>query len=111
MVSIYSELSSSSIQPPLLEPVVPTKGFTQGYLEIRLRQLSEEENWKTFMDVFALTIYGIMLFPKVEYFVDCVAINAFATFMIRFENPIMAVLSDVYITLDSCHSRRRRCLV
>lgn len=62
------------------------KGFTQ-FLETRLSQLSEEEDWETFMDVFALTIYGILLFPKVENFMDYDVINAFATFKTDLKTP------------------------
>jgi len=39
------------------------------------------------MDVFALTIYGILLFPKVENFMDYDVINAFATFKTDLKTP------------------------
>jgi len=56
------------------------KGFTQGFLESHLHHLSEKEDWETFMGILALTLYGVMLFRKVECFVDCVSIDAFIAF-------------------------------
>jgi len=40
------------------------------------------------MDVLALTLYGIMLFPNVEDFVDYAAIDVFITSKTRGENPV-----------------------
>jgi len=88
-----------------------TKGFPQGFLERRLHKLIKEENWKTFMDVFALSLYEILLFLKIEHFVDYSTINAFIAFEARSKNPGTAILADVYLTLDSCHSRMNMCLV
>ena len=42
------------------------QGFTPKFLESYLHQLVDQENWETFMDVLALTLYGLMLFPNVE---------------------------------------------
>jgi len=81
-------------------------GFTQGFLENPLHQLSEEKDWETFMDVVALTILGILFFPKAENFVDYPTINGFATFKIWSENPTTTILVDEYVALDSCHSKK-----
>ncbi|XP_027337271.1 uncharacterized protein LOC113850964 [Abrus precatorius] len=48
------------------------------------------------MDVLALTIYGIFLFPKHENFVDLAAIDVFLACKNRSENPVPAILADVY---------------
>jgi len=52
------------------------------FLEARLHQLSDEEDWETIMDVFALTIYGVLLFPNFENFVDYAAVSTFVAFKI-----------------------------
>ena len=46
-----------------------TKGFSQRFLEAYLIQLSVKEDWESFMDVLALTLYGVMLFPNVGDYV------------------------------------------
>jgi len=40
------------------------------------------------MDVLALTLYGIMLFPNVEDLVDYVAIDVFIASKSRAKNPV-----------------------
>lgn len=40
------------------------QGLTQGYLEQYLHRLTIGEEWETFMNVLTLTLYGIVLFPK-----------------------------------------------
>jgi len=47
-----------------------SKGFPQRFLEAYLHQLSNREDWETFMDVLTLAIYGVLLFPNIEDFVD-----------------------------------------
>ncbi|XP_017431748.1 uncharacterized protein LOC108339111 [Vigna angularis] len=71
-----------------------------------LHHLASNEEWETFMDVLALTLYGVMLFPKVEDFVDYGAIDIFVANRTRLENPIAAILADVYETLSFCHERK-----
>jgi len=76
-----------------------------------LAQLHEDGDWKTLMEVFALTLFGILLFPKAENFVDETAIRAFIAFKNHSENPITGILGDTYIALDSCHSKYKKRLV
>jgi len=87
------------------------KGFTQGFLKSRLHHLNEEEDWETFMDILTLTLYGVLLFPKAKHFVEYAAIDAFIVFKAWSKNPVMAVLVDVYLALNSCHNKRNRYLV
>jgi len=54
-------------------------------LESYLHQLADQENWETFMDVLALTLYGIMLFPNVEDLVDYVALQVKLERKIQFQ--------------------------
>ena len=87
------------------------QGFTPKFLESHLHQLADQENWETFMDVLALTLYGLMLFPNVEDLVDYAAINAFIASKTRGENPVPAILADVYIALQLCYDMGKRKLM
>jgi len=53
------------------------KGFPQKYLETYLHQLADKEDWETFMDVLALVIYGVLVFPNQEDLVDYDVIGVF----------------------------------
>ena len=82
------------------------KGFILSFLERHLHRLCEEENWDAFLDVFALTLFGIVLLPKADNFMDDAAINVFVAFKTRSENPVTAILADIYLALDECHSQK-----
>ncbi|XP_047180670.1 uncharacterized protein LOC124847264 [Vigna umbellata] len=58
------------------------------------------------MDVLALTMYGIVLFPRIEDFVDYTAIDVFVARKTRSENPVTVVLAEVYGTMSFCHERK-----
>jgi len=62
------------------------------------------------MDVLALTLYGIMLFPNIEDFVGYTATYVFMASRARFENPVTTILVDVYEILNSCYNmKKKRC--
>ena len=83
------------------------KGFPLSFLVDYLHQLSEERDWEVFMDVFALTLFGIMLFPKTERFVDNTAISVFIAYKTRSESPVTAILVDTYLALNSCNLKKK----
>jgi len=85
-----------------------SKGIPQGYLEGHLRRLAEKEIGETFMDVLALTLYGVVLFPNMENFVDQAAIDVFVAYKIHSESPVTAVLADVYGGLNLCYALKRK---
>jgi len=91
-----------------LVAIKDTKGFSQRFLEAHLRQLSVKEDWETFMDVIALTLYGVMLFPYVGDYVDIVVVDIFVAVRTRFENLVIAILADTYLALDLCYETRVR---
>jgi len=53
------------------------KGFVLSFLTRHLRRLYEEESWDAYMDVLALALFRVMLFPKADSFVDDAAIKVF----------------------------------
>ncbi|XP_061359319.1 uncharacterized protein LOC133303421 [Gastrolobium bilobum] len=83
-----------------------TDGFSRKYLEKHLRHLAEIEDWEAFIDVLALTIYGILMFLNVDEFVDFAAIDVFFARKFRGENPVPAILADVYYTLKFCYEKK-----
>jgi len=87
------------------------RGFTLKFLESYLHQLADQENRETFMDVLALTLYIVMLFPNVEDFVNYAAIDVFIASKTRSENPVPAILADVYIALHLCYDMGKRKLM
>jgi len=71
-----------------------TKGFSLEFLEAYLHQLSDKEDWETFIDV--------LMFPSFENSVDHAAIVVFIAFNIRSERPVTTILADIYIEVDLC---------
>ena len=55
------------------------------------------------MDVLALLIFGVVLFPNVDGLVDLAAIDAFLAYHHSKESLVVAVLADIFDTFD------RRC--
>jgi len=85
-----------------------TRDFPHKFLETYLYRLARKEDWGTFMDILALTLYGIMLFPNLEGFVDYAAINVFVAMKTRFENPVTTILADIYENLDLCYEMKQK---
>ncbi|RDY09916.1 hypothetical protein CR513_05646, partial [Mucuna pruriens] len=69
-------------------------------LEERLQRLQEEEDWLAFVDVYRLLVYGIMIFPQIERYVDLAAIDAFLNKRDQGEHLVVVVLANTYYTLD-----------
>ena len=85
-----------------------TRGFSHKILESYLFQLVGKEDWGTFMDILALTLNGVMLFPNIECFVDYVAINVFVAIKTRAGNPMTTILAYVYDTLNLCYEMKTK---
>ncbi|KAH1228436.1 hypothetical protein GmHk_10G028426 [Glycine max] len=78
-------------------------GLPQKYLEDKARGMANQGNWVPFMDVLALLIFGVVLFPNVDGLIDLAAIDAFLAYHHSKESPVVAVLADLFDTFD------RRC--
>ncbi|RDX74174.1 hypothetical protein CR513_46104, partial [Mucuna pruriens] len=81
------------------------EGIPRESLEERLQQLQREEDWPTFIGIYGLLIYGIVLFPQIEDYMDLAAIDVILGKHDRGENPIIAVLANTYYTLDYCYRK------
>ncbi|KAL5127871.1 hypothetical protein HKD37_14G040214 [Glycine soja] len=78
-------------------------GLPQKYLEDKARGMANQGDWVPFMDVLALLIFGVVLFPNVDGLVGLAAIDAFLAYHHSKESPVVAVLADLFDTFD------RRC--
>ncbi|KAH1213122.1 hypothetical protein GmHk_14G041140 [Glycine max] len=78
-------------------------GLPRRYLEGKARGMANQGDWVPFMDVLALLIFGVILFPNVDGLVDLAAIDAFLAYHHSKESPVVAVLADLFDTFD------RRC--
>jgi len=82
------------------------KGFVLSFLTRHLRRLYEEESWDAYMDVLALALFRVMLFPKADSFVDDAAIKVFLR-----KSSYCNLGWHLHIALDQCHSGKRRLIV
>ncbi|XP_050909065.1 uncharacterized protein LOC127122827 [Lathyrus oleraceus] len=79
-----------------------TKGFPLKFLLERAYTLMKPESWDACYSTIALAIYGIILFPNMDGFVDMAAISVFLT-----ENPVPALLADAYYYMNHIYTKKR----
>ncbi|XP_050909910.1 uncharacterized protein LOC127123753 [Lathyrus oleraceus] len=77
-----------------LKPKGGIHGFTSKFLVDKAIAFAEAESWTTFNAILALLIYGIVLFPNMEEFVDLATIHIFLT-----QNPVPTLLDDTYYSI------------
>ncbi|RDY14359.1 hypothetical protein CR513_00582, partial [Mucuna pruriens] len=90
------------------------EGLPREYLEDVLAQQREAKDWQAAIDTLALIIYGIVLFPRLEDYVDLAAVDVLLAVKEKNENPVPALLADTYHTLNSCsgsQGRNLRCCI
>ena len=78
-------------------------GLPRKYLEGKARDMANQEEWVPFMDVLALLIFGVVLFPNMDGLVDLTAIDVFLAYHHSKESTVVAILADLFDTFD------RRC--
>jgi hypothetical protein len=86
-------------------------GFSRKYFEKQAQHLVENGKWDEFMDMLALIIYGIVLFPNIDDFIDFAALDVFLAYKHNRRNPVPAILSDIYHTLTVRHEKKRGMLL
>ena len=75
-------------------------GIPRQHLEERAGALVDKGEWTSFIDVLALLVFGIVLFPNVDGLVDLAVIDVFLAYHHSKESSVIAVLADAYDTLD-----------
>jgi len=78
-------------------------GIPRKHLEEKAKALADEGEWASFIDVSALLVFGVVLFPNVDGLVDLATIDAFLAYHHSKESPVVPVLANAYDTFD------RRC--
>ncbi|RDX96822.1 hypothetical protein CR513_20475, partial [Mucuna pruriens] len=86
------------------------EGIQKVSLEEKLHQFQKEGDWQTFMDVYKLLVYGIVLFPHVEDYIDLAVVDAFLTKRDKGENHVIVVLANTYYTLNYCYKKNEKAL-
>lgn len=85
--------------------------FLRAYLEGKAGELATSRQWDAFGDVLALIIYGLILFPTYEDFIDFVAVSIFWVVLKEKENPVLALMDDILHALHLLHKNRNGTLV
>ncbi|XP_050889226.1 uncharacterized protein LOC127094432 [Lathyrus oleraceus] len=85
-----------------LETKGNTKGFSLIFLLERAHTLLKAENWDACYSAIALAIYGIVLFPNMDGFVDMTAICVFLT-----RNPVPTLLANVYYYISHRYTKKK----
>ena len=76
------------------------RSFLKKFMEDKAQECASKEEWEYFMSILALLIYGVVLFPSMIDRIDLVAVDAFLAYHYQWESRIVAILADVYCTLD-----------
>ncbi|RDX87726.1 hypothetical protein CR513_30770, partial [Mucuna pruriens] len=81
------------------------EGIPSASLEGRLGLLQQKDDWRAFIDVYALLIYGVILFLHIEDYVNLAIIDNFFAKRDRGESPVIAILANTYYSLNYCYER------
>ncbi|XP_050909456.1 uncharacterized protein LOC127123263 [Lathyrus oleraceus] len=77
-----------------IKPKGGTHGFTLMFLVEKAIAFADVGSWNTFKDVFSFLLYGIVLFPSMEDFVDLTSIHIFLS-----KNLVPTLLADTYYSI------------
>lgn len=77
------------------------------YLEGVAWRMDGEKRWGSYIDVVALLMFRIVLFPNVSDFLDVATISIFWVVKNLEIDPVPGSLVDVYYTRNICHSREK----
>lgn len=83
-------------------PKGTVKGITQKFFKKYAWKMIKEERPDFCIATLALLIYGIILFPNIEKFVDHLAAEIFLT-----KNPMSFLLTDLYHTFHTRHEKKK----
>lgn len=68
------------------------KGFTSKFIFEKATLFASSGSWDAFSIFFALLVYGLVLFPNIEGFVDKTVVTIFIS-----RNPVSTLLADAFI--------------
>ncbi|XP_050876158.1 uncharacterized protein LOC127079833 [Lathyrus oleraceus] len=76
-------------------------GFSRKFLDDQAKKMEKEGNWKYSYVVLAVLVYGIVLFPNIDHFVDHLAVRIFLS-----GNPVPFLLADLHYALHERHEKK-----
>ncbi|XP_050915458.1 uncharacterized protein LOC127130506 [Lathyrus oleraceus] len=76
-------------------------GFSRKFFEEQAKKMEKGGNWEAFYDVLAMLVYGIVLFPNIDHFVDHLAVRIFLS-----GNPVPFLLAYLHYALHDCHKKK-----
>ncbi|CAJ2635603.1 uncharacterized protein LOC123923460 [Trifolium pratense] len=79
---------------PCLEVKKNTKRISRKLLEAKAQDLLARREWGAFNAILALLIYGVVLFPNIDDYIDLAAIGVFIV-----GNPVATLLADFHLSL------------
>lgn len=82
------------------------RGFPKDYLEEKVVNFATSNNWDSLDTIMVLLIFGLILFPSEENFLDLIAVNVFLAVKIGDEDPTHALLEDVYYTFHQRYVKK-----
>ncbi|XP_050916426.1 uncharacterized protein LOC127131551 [Lathyrus oleraceus] len=85
-----------------LKPKGGTHGFSLKFLVDKVVTFAEAESWDAFNTIFTLIIYGIVLLPNMEDFVDLVSIYLFMA-----KNHIPTLLDETYYSIHVMNEKKK----
>ncbi|XP_050897305.1 uncharacterized protein LOC127104145 [Lathyrus oleraceus] len=89
-----------------LKPKGGIHGFTSKFLVDKVVAFVEAGSWIASNASLAILIYGIVLFPNMEEFMDLAAIHIFLT-----QNPIPTLLTDTYYSIHVRTQKKKGTIV
>ncbi|KAK2428439.1 hypothetical protein QL285_026961 [Trifolium repens] len=78
------------------------EGFSKRALEAKAREELSVGNWKAHNAILALLVYGLVMFPSYDYFIDMAAVGVFLS-----GNPAPILLADVLYSLCDRRGNKR----
>ncbi|XP_058763595.1 uncharacterized protein LOC131637048 [Vicia villosa] len=84
---------------------VKVRGIKREYLESKALSLADKGEWEPCRDIFALLIFGVILFPNVMSFIDSDAVGIFWSVKVLGKDPTHALLANIYYVLHVQHGR------
>ena len=83
-----------------------SQGFSSQVSDRQGPAIWDDMDFQAFEEVLALLIYGLVLFPNLDSFIDVSAVKIFLS-----RNPVPTLLGDILHTLHTRTMRRRGILV
>jgi len=75
-------------------------GIPRKNLEEKAKDLADQREWTSFVDVLALLVFRIVIFPNVDGLVDLAMVDAFLAYHYNKESLVIVVLAYAYDTFD-----------